>query len=80
MTRTATRTRGPMTARYRTNCPACTATITPGTEIVRNPGGGFKHKDCPEIFGTGVGARNGYAHWNEEADLMWWQECGRFGE
>ncbi len=24
-------------------------------------------------------ARSDYAHWNEEADHMWWQEEGRFG-
>ena len=24
-------------------------------------------------------ARADYAHWNEDADYMWWQEEGRFG-
>lgn len=24
-------------------------------------------------------ARSDYAHWNEDQDLVWWQEEGRFG-
>jgi len=24
-------------------------------------------------------ARSDYAHWNEEQDIVWWQEEGRFG-
>jgi len=68
-----------MRARFASTCPDCGCPIRKGDEIKRGSNG-YRHQDCPEIFGTGVGARNGYAHWNEEADIMWWQECGRFGE
>jgi hypothetical protein len=79
MTTTA-RARRPLKARFASRCPNCDCPINVGDEITRDGQGGYKHADCPEIFGTGVGARNGYAHWNEEADRIWWQECGRFGE
>jgi hypothetical protein len=72
-----------MLARYQTTCPRCQLTIAAGAPIVKDSDlGRYVHADCPSDpypdCPDGPGKRAGYGHWNEEADMMWWLEEGRF--